>query len=118
MGQGVQALADWLQERDSRLVTGANLETWLSGQTSNTWTGLLREPVAEYAPETGNSGTPAESFVQRLAEWGRRKGRQRGLPHLTAHRAFDNAVVPGWGLGPCRAGTRIRTRPAACTTWP
>ena len=75
-----------------------DLEAWLAGQAPNPWTGLLREAVAEYALETGDSETPVESFIEWLAEWGREvRRRQHGLLLLTAHRAkgleFDHVVV-------------------------
>ena len=93
-----RALVDWLRGRDSRLVSNARLEAWLAGQAPNPWTGLLREAVAEYALETGDSETPVESFIEWLAEWGREvRRRQHGLLLLTAHRAkgleFDHVVV-------------------------
>ena len=93
-----QALVEWLRRRDSRLVNNADLEAWLAGQTHNHWIELLREAVQEYALETGDSETPAESFIEWLAEWGREvRCRQRGLLLLTAHRAkgleFEHVVV-------------------------
>ena len=93
-----RALVDWLRGRDSRLVSNARLEAWPAGQAPNPWTGLLREAVAEYALETGDSETPVESFIEWLAEWGREvRRRQHGLLLLTAHRAkgleFDHVVV-------------------------
>ncbi len=72
-----RALVDWLRGRSSRLVSNADLLAWLAVQTSNAWTQVLQEW---------------------LAEWGREVRRhQRGLLLLTAHRAkgleFDHVVV-------------------------
>ena len=63
-----RALADWLRGMSSRLVSNAGLEAWLAGQALNPWTGMLGEAVAEYVLETGDSETPAESFIEWPAE--------------------------------------------------
>ncbi len=96
-------LVTWLRERDSRLVTSADLDDWTVKQPSNPWTELLREGIAEYTMETGGAETSADYFIEWLAEWGRSvRRRQRGLLLLTAHRAkgleFDHVVVldGGW----------------------
>ena len=93
-----RALVNWLGERDSRLVTGAETERWLTDQAPNPWIELLQEAVAEYVLETCDSETSVTSFVEWLAEWGREvRRRQRGLLLLTAHRAkgleFDHVMV-------------------------
>ena len=114
-----RALVDWLRGRDSRLVSNARLEVWLAGQAPNPWTGLLREAVAEYALETGDSETPVESFIEWLAEWGREvRRRQHGLLLLTAHRAkgleFDHVVVldGDWArVGKDEVGGRVERGP-------
>ena len=98
-----RGLVDWLRERDSRLVTSADLDDWAVKQPSNPWTELLREGIAEYTMETGGAETSADYFIEWLAEWGRSvRRRQRGLLLLTAHRAkgleFDHVIVldGGW----------------------
>ena len=93
-----RALVKWLRGRGSRLVAGAEIETWLAGQAANPWIELLREAAAEYKLETDGSETPVDGFIEWLAEWGREvRRRQRGLLLLTAHRAkgleFDHVVV-------------------------
>ncbi len=62
-----RTLVEWLRGRDSRLVAGAEIETWLAGQAANPWIELLREAMAEYALETGGSETPVEGFTEWLA---------------------------------------------------
>ena len=98
-----RAFVHWLRGRDSRLVKGADLNSWVAGQPPGPWTGLLQEAVSDYALETGGSEVPVDHFVEWLAEWGREaRRRQRGLLLLTAHRAkgleFDHVVVldGGW----------------------
>ncbi len=98
------ALRNWLRGRDSDLVTGADLDGWMGAQIQVPWTELLQEAVAEYALETGGAETPADRFIEWLAEWGSEaRRRQRGLLLLTAHRAkgleFDHVVVldGAWG---------------------
>ena len=66
-----RALLNWVQERDSNLVNGDDLNGWLANQPDGPWVGLLREGVAEYALETGGAETPVEYFTEWLAEWGR-----------------------------------------------
>ena len=98
-----QALLHWVRERDSRLITSAELNDWLEKQTSGSLNELLLEAVAEYALETGGAETPVVHFTEWLAEWAREvRRRQRGLLLTTAHRAkgleFDHVAVldGGW----------------------
>ena len=65
---------------------------------------MLLDAIAEFALETSGTETPADNFIEWLAEWAREvRRRQRGLLLLTAHRAkgleFDHVVVlaGGWG---------------------
>ena len=93
-----RALRDWLRNRDSRLVRGADMAGWLEGQHKGPWIDLLKEAVAEYEMETGGTETTLDYFTEWLAEWGREfRRRQRGLLLTTAHRAkgleFDHVVV-------------------------
>ena len=93
-----QALVKWLRERGSRLVKSADLNDWMAGQPSNTWTELLQEGLAEFALETGGAETSVDHCIEWLAEWGRDvRRRQRGLLLNTAHGAkgleFDHVVV-------------------------
>ena len=97
------ALARWVRERESRVVRSSDLVAWMDGQPLNFWNELLREGIGEYEEETGGAETPADHFVEWLAEWGRDvRRRQRGLMLMTAHRAkgleFDHVVVldGGW----------------------
>ena len=99
-----QALVNWLRGRESRLVTSADLEDWIAQQPSGIWNELLLEAIAEFALETSGTESPADNFIEWLAEWAREvRRRQRGLLLLTAHRAkgleFDHVVVlaGGWG---------------------
>ena len=98
-----QALVNWLRGRESRLVTSAGLEDWIAQQPSGIWNELLLEAIAEFALETSGTESPADNFIEWLAEWAREvRRRQRGLLLLTAHRAkgleFDHVVVlaGGW----------------------
>ena len=98
-----QALLHWVRERDSRLITSAELNDWLQKQPSGSWNELLLEAVGEYALETGGAETPVAHFIEWLAEWAREvRRRQRGLLLTTAHRAkgleFDHVAIldGGW----------------------
>ena len=98
-----RALVNWLDSRDSNLLTSDDLDGWARNQPAGPWVELLREGIADYALETGGAETAVEHFTEWLAEWGRDVRRQqRGLLLLTAHRAkgleFDHAVVldGGW----------------------
>ena len=93
-----QSLVKWLRSRDSRLVSGEDLNGWLENKPAGTWLEVLAEALAEYEAETGGAETPVDSFIEWLAEWSRDfRRRQRGLLLLTAHRAkgleFDHVVV-------------------------
>ena len=84
-------------------MSNGDIEEWLANRPPGSWIELLQDGVAEYALETGGSETAVDSFMERLAEWGREvRRRQRGLLLLTAHRAkgleFDHVVVldSGW----------------------
>ena len=96
-------LVDWLRSQESRLLSGEELNGWINNLPANPWTELLRDGISEYTLETGGSKTPANHFIEWLAEWARDvRRRQRGLLLLTAHRAkgleFDHVVVldGGW----------------------
>ena len=98
-----RALVRWVRERESKLLTCADLDAWLDGQRPTPWTQVLEEAVRAYEAETGPAETPADHFVEWLAEWGRDfRRRQRGLLLLTAHRAkgleFEHVMVldGGW----------------------
>ena len=97
-------LIQWLRERESRLVTGADVRGWLDTRRPGPWNELLREALDEHALETGGGAeAPVDHFIEWLAEWGRDvRRRQRGLLLLTAHSAkgleFDHVAVldGGW----------------------
>ncbi len=96
-------LVDWLRSRKFRSVSGEDLNNWMDNQPANPWSELLRDGITEYTLETSGAETPANHFVEWLAEWAREvRRRQRGLLLLTAHRAkgleFDHVVVldGGW----------------------
>ena len=98
-----QALLTWLRARKPRVVKPSAILQWLKEQAPGRWNELLREAVEEYDEENGDAETPADHFIEWLAEWGRDiRGRQRGLLLLTAHRAkgleFDHVIVldGGW----------------------
>ena len=98
-----RSLVKWLRSRDSRLVESADLNNWGNNQPSNPWSELLQQGITEYTLETSGAETPADHFIEWLAEWGREvRRRPRGLLLLTAHRAkgleFDHVVVldGGW----------------------
>ena len=93
-----RAMRNKLGEDDAKLVRPSQLADWLSDQPTSPWNDLLREAVAHHRAETGNSETPAVSFLEWLAEWGRDfRRQQRGLLLTTAHRAkgreFDHVVI-------------------------
>ena len=94
---------EWLRGRDAGLVDGADLRGWAEAHPSGPWHELLRQAIDEHMLETGAGETPADHFIEWLAEWGREiRRRQRGLLLLTAHRAkgleFDHVAVldGGW----------------------
>ncbi len=93
-----RVLVNWVRGLESRLVTSGELSAWLRCQPPNTWNELLEEAVSEYGVETGGVETPADHFIEWLAEWARDvRRRQRGLLLLTAHRAkgleFNHVAV-------------------------
>ena len=98
-----RSLVDWLRSQQSRLLSGEELNNWMDNLPANPWTELLREGISEYTLESGGSDSPANHFIEWLADWARDvRRRQRGLLLLTAHRAkgleFDHVVVldGGW----------------------
>lgn len=98
-----RALIEWLQGRDTRLVTSTALHEWTEEYLPNPWHELLQQAIEEYSMEVGDGETPVVHFMEWLAEWGRDiRRRQRGLLLLTAHRAkgleFDHVAVldGGW----------------------
>ena len=98
-----RAFVQWLRSREARVVDGVALRQWVEDRPSDPWHDLLRQAVEENVLETGGGETPADHFVEWLAEWGRDvRRRQRGLLLLTAHRAkgleFDHVAVldGGW----------------------
>ena len=93
-----QAVVNWVRRQDSKLITSADLNDWLSEQPSGPWAELLSEALDEYELEAGGTETSVSHFIEWLAEWAREvRRRQRGLMLLTAHRAkgleFDHVVV-------------------------
>ncbi len=111
-----QALLTWLRARKPRVVKPSAISQWLEEQAlgrgeeqaPGRWNELLREAVEEYKEENGDMETPADHFVEWLAEWGRDiRGRQRGLLLLTAHRAkgleFDHVIVLDGGWTKCNS---------------
>jgi len=98
-----QAMMDWLDTRDSKLIDAAGLKKWLDDRPEGNWWSLLREAVDEYGLETGGVELPARHFIEWLVDWGREvRRRQTGLMLLTGHRAkgleFDHVAVldGGW----------------------
>ena len=98
-----QMLVNWLRQRDSHLVSTADIAEWLDGLAGGPWIDLLRQALEEFALENADVDIPVEHFIEWLAEWGREvRRRQHGLLLLTAHRAkgleFDHIVVldGGW----------------------
>ncbi len=92
------ALRDWLESRDSRLLSGDDVEEFLSAMRPSPWVDVLMDGVKEYKEETGGAENPVDHFIEWLAEWGRGvRRRQQGLLLLTAHRVkgleFDHVVV-------------------------
>jgi len=103
-----QALLDAIAQRDSPLLTAAQLGAWLGDHAvaGNPCHALLAEALADYTLETGDAELPAAHFREWLAEWGREtRRRQTGLLLVTAHGAkgleFDHvAVLDGnWQAG-------------------
>ena len=55
-----RALVDWVRERETRLVNGAELHGWMDARPAGPWIALLREALDEHALDTGGeAGTPA-----------------------------------------------------------
>ena len=93
-----RALRDWLESRDSGLISSGDIDKFLLSLPPNPWVDVLRDGVSEYEEETGGTENPVDHFVEWLAEWGRNmRRRQQGLMLLTAHRVkgleFDHVVV-------------------------
>ena len=93
-----RALRDWLESRDSRLISSDTIDEFLVSLGPSPWLDLLQDGVSEYGEETGGAENPVDHFVEWLAEWGRdMRRRQQGLLLLTAHRVkgleFDHVVV-------------------------
>ena len=98
-----QRFIEWLRVRESQLVRGAELASWVDDQPPGRWQELLGQAIEEYELETSGEETTVKHLIEWLAEWGRDiRRRQRGLLLLTAHRAkgleFDHVVVldGGW----------------------
>ena len=93
-----RALRDWLESRDSRLISSDTIDEFLVSLGPSPWLDLLQDGVSEYGEETGGAENPIDHFVEWLAEWGRdMRRRQQGVLLLTAHRVkgleFDHVVV-------------------------
>ncbi len=91
---------NWLGEKETELVSGADLDRWLRSQKSNCWNDLLLQAVGEYCLETDGAETPVEHVVEWLAEWGFEiRRRQHGILLTTAHGSkgleFDHVSVLG-----------------------
>ena len=96
-------IVDWLRRRESRIVDGSCLSSWMEGCPSGPWYDLLRQAIEEHALETGGGDVPVDHVIEWLAEWGREiRRRQHGLLLLTGFRAkgleFDHVAVldGGW----------------------
>ena len=93
-----RALRDWLDTRDSRLISSDDVDEFLASLSPSPWVDLLQDGASEYREETGGAENPIDHFVEWLAEWGRdMRRRQQGVLLLTAHRVkgleFDHVVV-------------------------
>ena len=93
-----RALRDWLESRDSGLITSGEIDWFLLGLRPGPWVDVLREGAREYEEETGGAENHVDHFVEWLVEWGRDvRRRQQGLMLLTAHRVkgleFDHVMV-------------------------
>ena len=93
-----RALRDWLDTRDSRLISSDDVDEFLASLGPSPWVDLLQDGASEYREETGGAENPVDHFVEWLAEWGRdMRRRQQGVLLLTAHRVkdleFDHVVV-------------------------
>ena len=115
-----RALRDWLDSRDSGLITSAEIDGFLLSLRPSPWVDVLREGASEYQEETGGRENPVDHFVEWLAEWGRdMRRRWQGLTLLTAHRVkgleFDHVVVLDGNWQGCRKA-RTGTLPDGSTT--
>ena len=93
-----RALRDWLETRNSRLISSEDVDEFLVSLRPSPWVDVLRDGVTEYREETGGAENPVDHYVEWLAEWGRdMRRRQQALLLLTAHRVkgleFDHVVV-------------------------
>ena len=57
-----RALVDWLRERDSRLVTSADLDHWLAQRPPGPWIELLQEAASEHDLESRRRGYTGGPF--------------------------------------------------------
>lgn len=94
---------DQLLQRESRLVSSADLTYCLDALPTGPWKELMQSALDDFALESGVGEVPLDYFMEWLAEWGREARRcQHGLLLLTAHRAkgleFEHVVVldGGW----------------------
>ncbi len=96
-----QALLAWLDERRGagmRLLSAADLQTWLAKHGDAGWWPMLGEAIEAFKIDTNGAAVPLVFFQEWLAEWGRASRRQQaGILLMTAHRAkgleFDHVFV-------------------------
>ena len=91
-------LMEWIEGRDTSLVSVSSVLQWLDENGTGPWWKLLREVVSALELEVGSSEISAQHFTEWIVEWGRELRRsQKGLLLLTAHRAkgleFDHLAV-------------------------
>ena len=63
-----RALRDWLESRDSGLISSAVIDKFLLSLRPSPWVDVLRDGVGEYEEETGGAENPVDHFVEWLAE--------------------------------------------------
>ena len=83
-----QQLIQWINERDSALVSMKSIEAWLKKQGEGPWWEQLKELVADLKLELGEAEIPRQHFVESVVEWGETSdgGRPRSIDDCSSRK--------------------------------